>query len=491
MNISAYSIVDYIVIGIFASLAVYFVFSNKIKKLVYLAPFALGFTTFFVNFATKWSPPKIVGTIFIVGLLLRSLQQSKSRGMWHKFYHNPFGIYIVGFVFTMIFTTIFNYTEVNSFAFQSIGFWQSTGGRCFIQLFSYITSIAFFYIAYLFIDDFDTLETLVKCCIVVATILAIYGIYQYIAMKTGLPFRGIVYTSEKARAGLMSGLGGARINSLSWEPKALGNFMITVVSCIAIFFMRKQKLFKIKNIEISMIVVFSAVVILTWSTSVFYGAILTLPALIFYGAKKNKYFIVSLFALGLLCIIAVGPLVEKLMNKSSEKQAASAGAGQSMTWEEIYEERVSARVTEERAETFFLEYAKQHPIKVAIGLGPGNYNFYVGDYLPGRGMFSGGYFDLMTSMPLILVADGGILAILLLGLFLKKLVKKTVQITNHFPREHVTVSLALVLALVTQFFASCFTMDFAFLMFLSGVLAANIRIGIRYLKDHEGQGGYA
>ncbi|MDP2738101.1 MAG: hypothetical protein Q8O82_05145 [Pseudorhodobacter sp.] len=248
----------------------------------------------------------------------------------------------------------------------------------------------------------ESYDALVRGFAVIASVYAVYGVYQIIALHFGLPFRGIVYGKDGVGFPVIQGL--PRINALANEPKRLG--FVLFVGALAFFELagsgsahrRKQRIFYgVMTLLVS---------VLTLSTSYFVAvAMLAVGALVLYPDRAVR--ILPLIVLVLVVALPIGAqfglldiVVQIAESRTSE---FTLGTDASIVY---------------RQEFFGQEYIVEHPWRFFGGVGLGQYfSVLFSEFGPGVGYTEAGGLAPFNSVFLEIIYDlGGVLAIMFYAL---------------------------------------------------------------------------
>lgn len=149
----------------------------------------------------------------------------------------------------------------------------------------------------------DSYQIFIKGLVVTGALLALYGIYQLIAIYTGLPLRGILRGASGVDMAFEAGI--VRINSLANEPKRLGYVLfVSGLAALSLATQARNGKLLIKGLGFGVI----AVSLLTLSGSYFLAIFLfACAALLLYPSKFSGYFF-GLLAVGAIVITTVPDL---------------------------------------------------------------------------------------------------------------------------------------------------------------------------------------
>ena len=132
--------VDFIVVGLFILISLWYILFKHPRDYVYVLPFAMAFF-FYIQVGTRWTPAKVVPIILIVGILIRGAIDRDCR----RIFRMPG--WLILFLSILVISTLFNYRQLSRMPRAMLGAFQSPELRTFIQLISYLVSLIFFLIA--------------------------------------------------------------------------------------------------------------------------------------------------------------------------------------------------------------------------------------------------------------------------------------------------------------------------------------------------------
>jgi hypothetical protein len=241
-----------------------------------------------------------------------------------------------------------------------------------------------------------------KAVLFASTLVAAYGVYQFIGFYREWPVMAIHRSDPESSAGYalfaIGSLEIFRVGSFVGEPKTVAQFLLP--SIVIIMFARSTATLRLRSWLTSVPILLLHVVafILTFATSSFFALFISLPILSYLlwrfpgRLRLDRILIAVLF----LCIAV---------------EAAIALGGGRETAGEIYRARFTDRVgaidSPERAALDFLE---EHPRSLVTGIGWGNASFVLRPY------FDPHYYRPLTvslnSSYLQILLEGGLLALL-------------------------------------------------------------------------------
>lgn len=388
---------DYIVLASFAVLTIWIAFT-KPHRIIYILPACLTFY-FFVELGTRWTPEKIVPSIFIVSLILNpyiKLNLEIFNDSWFRSF------------LTMIFmATIWGLFSSENYpvsGFQNFSF-QSPYFRTIIQMFTYLNYLLIYAIVWYNSKNITRLISFFKCYIGTTTLLCIYAGYQILASNINLPFRGIVYNADKVGVGVFRSAEDLifRVNSFCIEPKqfsiTLAISIILLIVCLDI--QQKQcefKMFSEVSFSYLLILIHSICFFLTYSSSTYISVSIFFVFYLIINISKNGFSkSVNLIILYVVVFITVYSLFELKF------------------FDNIFEARISNQLNTRRIEYYALDLILRKPELTIFGVGLGNYNFLFSQEFIGRaGVFEGGFLDVLSSHFLTILFDMGVLGVCIL-----------------------------------------------------------------------------
>ena len=286
---------------------------------------------------------------------------------------------------------------------------QAPSVRPIVQAASYALVLLFFLIPTLVrIELSDLRDLAVKVQAFIAADAA-YGIYQLLAHRLGLPFRGIEYftgAGGRQGVGVMSAAGAQlwRMSGLSNEPKQLA--ALTLVGLVMALMSRG--LYESDAKRYLVLGLCATGFVGAWSTGGMLAALVLLATGLAWtlGSPAHAVRRVTIIAVAAVAVALVGA-------------AALGGFSHGVSvFKEVAFGRVSipglhqAQGASPRIENAVVRYFEDHPLTLITGLGLGQYPYIVGP--PGRWSWAGGI-QPMHSLPLTLLADFGVVSLVLLG----------------------------------------------------------------------------
>lgn len=285
---------------------------------------------------------------------------------------------------------------------------QSPGTRPFVQAASYALLLLFFLIPTWIHIGSKELKTAARGIQLAVTASAIYGVYQFVAQRADLPFRGIQYfAGEAGREGVgLMYVGGVRLfrmSGLSNEPKQLA--AVAIVGFVMALL--SEALYDRRFSRWLILITCAAAFVGAWSTGGMLAATLVLSAGVVWAAaslrgtlRRTLKVVAALMVIGAVVIGLSGQTVQavELVREVTFGRVSVPGL-------------VEVTGAGQRIENAVIEHFLNHPLAATTGLGLGNYPYVVG--APGEWVWAGGI-QPMHSLPLTLLADFGVFALVLL-----------------------------------------------------------------------------
>lgn len=385
--ILGHGIIDYIVVLLCVVFAAYLLLTRPQHLLVFLP--TMVSIDFFIPFISQLTPGRLVPLVI--------------AGWWFYLGKSPFrqpvGIWLKMALAIMAISTLVAMSM------------QDSGLRPLIRALNYLNLVILCGFVWQFgRNKLGTLK-LFQGFALAGLIHGAHCIYQLIAVRVGLPFRGIIYSAEKAGASLAgSEIGGFRINGFADEPKRLG--LVLLAGIIGLLFLAaRQHDPTRKHVMQGIAVMLLLLSFLTYSSSYLIALVLWLPVFLLFTQRGRKY---TVWLAAIAVVIGIF--------------AATPVANYVTTQEELFESR--ERELEEgieatmvyRQELFAEDYLKLNPMTAVSGVGMGRYyevfnrNYGMaagmglyGDLLPLNSQF----FELMydTGLPGLLLVYVGCMVV--------------------------------------------------------------------------------
>ena len=274
------------------------------------------------------------------------------------------------------------------------------GTRAIIRIVYYVGILAILAFSYEMGRRPDAYEILLKGLVVMGIVYAVYGAYQIVAIYTGLPVRGIVYSASGGsvmafEAGLL------RINSFASEPKRLG-FVLFLAAMACIFLARMRPARRARQLRWAAGGIFG-MSIMTFAGSYFAAiGLFGLAILLLYPSRATVYFI-SALVIGVGVSVAVPELgILEAIQYGYERRVAEIEIG--LDGSVVY-----------RQEFFAWDYLRNNPSSSLTGVGIGQYFSVLNNtYGVGAGYNEQGGLMPLNSNFFELVFDLGMLAAVLI-----------------------------------------------------------------------------
>ena len=229
-----------------------------------------------------------------------------------------------------------------------------------------------------------------------------YSMYQMLAYRMGVPYRGIVYDASGGVGGGGMQEGGFRINGFADEPKRLG--LVLLAGTISLLYLAaREKSLTRKPLIQGVAVLILLVSLFTFSTSYLAALLIWFPVMMLVSRRSWKY------GVGLAAVMAFLMLVkaDTVGNYVKDQQELMDQREKEM------ELRLDANKVY-RQEFFAEDYLKMKPLTAVTGVGMGRYYEVLNkNYGMGAGMGFDGSLMPFNSQPLELMYDTGILGLLL------------------------------------------------------------------------------
>ncbi|MEM6342605.1 MAG: hypothetical protein AAF927_01950 [Bacteroidota bacterium] len=403
LNLIGHGPIDYLVVIGMVALAFWYGLSSP-QKILWILPATCTFY-FFVKAVTMLTPIKLVPFFYLLGLAIRGEKGFlviKGR-YWH-----------IWILITLCFSTLLGAIYLPQFQLYIPSPHVKT--RLIIQFISYFNLILIYLICYRETRKEGGVQILFKSYIYTTTFLCIYGIYQWVASQTGLPMRGIVYSSQVVGAALDFENFIFRINSFANEPKRL-SYMLMISVVIMLNLRTHYKLFFRKKAIFWFVFLLHLIcTFLTYSTSIYLsiGVFMGLMLILSIRRTFHRYYYKIAYA-GILTVviflISFPTLRERLLllyEIRVESQLAHIEGGQYV-----------------RTETDAINYLTLHPKHIPLGVGPGNYNFAFSEEFGAWKGVAGVFLFPLNSAIITLIMDFGLLGFIIFAKHLwEQLIKR-------------------------------------------------------------------
>ena len=385
---------DYIVLASFAVATIWIAFTRP-HRIIYILPACLTFY-FFIELGTRWTPEKIVPSIFTISLILNpyiKVNLEIFNDSWFR-----------SFLIVILLATIWGLFSSESYIIsgdQNFTF-QSPFLRTIIQMFTYLNYLLIYSIIWYNSKNIDRVLTFFRCYVCTTTFLCLYAGYQILASNINLPFRGIVYNVDKVGVGAFKSAEDLifRVNSFCIEPKQFSiTLAISIILLIACLDTQKKqfelKLFSGRYLSYLLIFIHGICFFLTYSSSTYISIFIFFVFYLMINISKNGFS--KSVNLIILCVVVFLVIYSLFGLKFVD---------------DIFQSRISNQLNTRRLEYYALELILRKPELGVVGVGLGNYNFLLNQEFAGdAGVFEGGFLDVLSSHFLTILFDMGILGI--------------------------------------------------------------------------------
>jgi hypothetical protein len=332
---------------------------------------------------------KVVLLVFLVTL---PAQIAAARKTWKV--RVPLSLWL--FLLAVILSTLWSLASSPGMSREGFDLLRSPGFRPVVQILSLCLRASAFVAIQMWASDEPSWARICKATVFVSTLIAAYGVYQFIGYYRDWPIMAIHRAEPDSSGGYalfsVGSLQIFRVGSFVGEPKGAAQFLLP--SIVLIMFARSTAIVRLRSWLTSVPVLALHVIafMLTFATSSFFGLFISLPILSyllwrFPGRLHLDRVLLTTF---FLCV-AVGA-------------AIAIGPGR-RTVGEIYKARVAERVGEmDNPERAALDFLGEHPRRLIAGIGWGNASFVLRSY-----------FDPKYYRPLTVSLNSGYLQVLLEG----------------------------------------------------------------------------
>ncbi len=355
--------------------------------------------------------------------------------------------WLVAFLVLAVLSTLYNYVFLPER--QDLGFELSRtpGLRPLIQLGSLFLRAAIFWILFISVTSLHSAARVLKCALVSSTIVASYGIYQFVGYYVGWPIMGMsgpdIESSGQHAVILLAGEQIYRVGSLVGEPKFCAAFLLpsmVIIICVKIF-----RAYQLRGWVTSypILVLHLLCFVLTLSTAGYYATVIALPVLLLVWSRyaKKRY-----------TLPVVGVLLVSTFSLAFLLRYVPADIA-----EEVFRARFTGRIGEVQSpEAATLDFLADNPVKLLTGIGLGNISFETRSYFPN--MYQRPVTVSLDANYLQILAEGGILSLVVfLGFLGSTLLAGGKAIRQSPPSEYtslaaITLSVATVSAIQDLFF---------------------------------------
>ena len=413
------------VVILFTATGLFYIFKKPIITL-YIMTFTFFFKNFFIYIGTSFDTWKLLSVGFLFIYFFRWM---------YKYIHGSKNIYETIYIFLVLYVLLM--TIVNHFLLYGIdinamkgGFFKNEG-RIFTQIIFFVISINLIFIPFYVIKSHfeihKILQLIVKACIILATLgMFQYFYVQFLGGENPFPIQA---SDGKSHSGYILDLM-FRINSIAGEPKHMG---IAMALGTIMLLLAKVNNLKLVRYDSLWIVLFIINLFLTFSTTGYVLVLVGILIILFLKGILN-FKSVAIISIIVSLVFLIITNVPEDVYFIFEKQASKASL-------EVQDDAVKSYIVEEE------------PIHAIIGTGLGNIHHYAVKYLPPEfPLFKDTPFKGNTGI-LILVADYGLIGILLLYVTTFLLIKKNLAYIKKknmpsYPEEVVAIYFTLILSFI-------------------------------------------
>lgn len=312
------------------------------------------------------------------------------------------------FLLAAIVLTLGSLASSASMSSEGFDLLRGPGFRPIVQVASLCLRASAFVVIRMWASDDASWARVCKATLFASTLVAAYGVYQFIGFYREWPVMAIHRAQTDLSGGYalfaIGSLKVFRVGSFVGEPKAAAQFLLP--SIILITFARSTAVRRLRSwlTSVPILLLHLVAFILTFATSSFLGLFISLPVLSyllwrFPGRLRLDRLLVAVF---FLCVAV--------------ETAIALGGGRE-TASEIYRARITERVAAmDNPERAALAFLMDHPRRLVTGIGWGNATFVLRPYFDPRYYrpltvsLNSGYFQILL--------EGGLLALLALLWFL-------------------------------------------------------------------------
>lgn len=400
---------DYIVLAIFSVVTIWIGFT-KPHRILYILPACLTFY-FFIESGTRWTPEKIVPSIFLLSLSLNTRVKLNL-----KIFYDPWFKWFLLIILTSAILGVFNSNSYIDTVTETSSF-QSPFFRTIIQMFTYMNGLLIYSIVWYNSKNIGNVLIFFKSYVITTTFLCFYAGYQLLASAIHLPFRGIVYSAGKVGIGAFAASGSVilRVNSFCVEPKTFSAILFASIILLLCYLDIRPQISRFKRgsenfLSYLLIVIHGIFLFLTYSSSSYIAT----------GIFITFYLIINIFkntfrkSFNLLILLIIAFLIVYLSLGSNFIDG-------------ILQSRINDQLGTRRVEYYAWDLILRKPELAIFGVGLGNYNFLFAQEFKGTvGVFGTGYLDVLSSGLVTHFFDIGIIGMIILwipawNLFLKVL----------------------------------------------------------------------
>lgn len=241
--------------------------------------------------------------------------------------------------------------------------------RPIVQLLSLGIRIAGLLVVLGWVTDRGSAITVYKAILLVSTLIAAYGLYQFVGYYAGWPIMGITRPQAELSGGhALFSIGGIsifRLGSFVGEPKQAAKFLLP--SILLIISAKTLSIVPLRSWLTSypVLALHCLAFVLTFATSSFFGLALSIPGLtLLWMCYRGQLSLGRLTAAVVIATLGIAVLVRIGGGREAAKRV----------FEARFIDRVGEIGSPERAT---IEFLKDHPGYLATGIGLGNSSFYL------------------------------------------------------------------------------------------------------------------
>jgi len=435
--------IKYIVILV-AIIGVYFVIKKPLYAL-YILVFTFPFKNFYIWIGTDLQIWKLLSIAFLIFQTPKWILQVNKTNKIDKvmFIFLSFIIYVL---FISIINTLFINPDNTK---EMLGGYFKNEGRIFFQIIFFLITVNLVFIPINVLKTFTDIVKIIKVLLFAIIVLAVLGFVQYLIVHLvgvdPFPIKGV----NEVHSGFVLGIRDSifRINSWAGEPKHMAIAMVIGITIILL-----SRVYNLKIIKYDLLILglFVFNLIFTYSTTGYVWVGIVLILIVFIRGILNWR---SLLLMGIVGIIGLFMVLNMStsMSNAMGKQIARAGI----------------EIQDETIKSYFLD----EPQHALIGTGLGNIHHYAVKYFPVN-------FPLFKDTPykansgfLFMLADFGLIGILLLYLVVGLLLQQNIRLLQKIDMKEKKE--ILVLVYLTAVFSILFLSRYNELFFiLLGVMFA-------------------
>ena len=370
---TGFGIIDYIVVIASLVLASYLLTTRPQRLLLFLP--TLVTIDFFIPFLSQLTPGRLVPLLI--------------AAWWGFTWRLPMKRWLLTGVGIVIIATLFGMLMGDS------------GARPGIRAVSYLNLLILLGFSWQFATGKTGNRFLFQGFALAGVVHGFYSVYQILANRLGLPYRGIVYSADETGGGMIFGEA-FRVNGLADEPKRLG--LILLAGAIALVYLALcERGFMKRYLWHGVAVMIFLISFLTYSASYLVAVVIWVPVAVLLSSQGWKYGIGLSLVAGALMVF-MGDTVRLYMeNQQLLMERREMEMDQGLDAQKVY-----------RQEFFAGEYLRESPMTVLTGVGMGRYYEVLNlNYGAGAGIDLWGGLLPLNSQPLEVIFDTGLPGFLL------------------------------------------------------------------------------